>query len=251
MPRLLHQQEALLGPDGHREPASLAAPDGRAPGKQLVPCCCHLRIPLGEPTPVLDSRGILDYAECWQNGRYYEPPVSLSGLARTTRSNPTLQSGLLFKRNMLSLTFKPHPLLSRERFNQLALDWITFGTAYVERRNSVMGAPLELLVPLAQYVRRGVVPGEFFQVRGHCEEHEFKAGSVYQLRDADVDQEIYGMPEWLSAVRSALLNESATLFRRRYYNNGSHAGFILYLSDSNVNDADVTAMRQALKDSSA
>lgn len=74
----------------------------------------------GEATPVLDSRGILDYAECWQNGRYYEPPVSLSGLARTTRSNPTLQSGLLFKRNMLSLTFKPHPLLSRERFNQLA-----------------------------------------------------------------------------------------------------------------------------------
>lgn len=203
----------------------------------------------GEPTPVLDSRGILDYAECWQNGRYYEPPVSLSGLARTTRSNPTLQSGLLFKRNMLSLTFKPHPLLSRERFNQLALDWITFGTAYVERRNSVTGAPLELLVPLAQYVRRGVVPGEFFQVRGHCQEHEFKAGSVYQLRDADVDQEIYGMPEWLSAVQSALLNESATLFRRRYYNNGSHAGFILYLSDSNVNDADVTAMRQALKDS--
>jgi len=31
------------------------------------------------------------------------------------------------------------------------------------------------------------------------------------------------------------------------YNNGSHAGFILYLSD--VNDGDVDAMRQALKDS--
>lgn len=65
------------------------------------------------------------------------------------------------------------------------------------------------------------------------------AGSIFQLRDADVDQEIYGTPEWLSAVQSALLNESATLFRRRYYNNGSHAGFILYLSDSNVNNADV------------
>lgn len=55
------------------------------------------------------------------------------------------------------------------------------------------------------------------------------------------------MPEWLSAVQPALLNQSATLFRRRYYNNSSHAGFILYLSDANVNDGN--AMRQALKDS--
>lgn len=39
------------------------------------------------------------------------------------------------------------------------------------------------------------------------------------------------MPEWLAVVQSALLNESATLFRRRYYTNGLHAGFILYMTD--------------------
>ncbi len=78
-------------------------------------------------------------------------------------------------------------------------------------------------------------------------EHEFEPGSVHQLREADADQEIYGLPEWLPAVQSALLNESATLFRRKYYNNGSHAGFILYLSDSKVSDADVASMREALK----
>lgn len=49
-------------------------------------------------------------------------------------------------------------------------------------------------------------------------------------------------------MQSALLNESATLFRRKYYNNGSHAGFILYLTDPKVND-DVDAIREALKKS--
>lgn len=131
----------------------------------------------------------------------------------------------------------------------MALDWITFGTGYVERQNSVTGRAIELQVPLAQYMRRGVIEGEFFQIRGFRDEHAFKAGSVFQLRNADVDQEIFGMPEWLSAVQSALLNESATLFRRRYYNNGSHAGFILYLSDSNVNKDDVDGMRAALRES--
>lgn len=203
----------------------------------------------GEPTPVLEQRGILDYLECWRNGRYYEPPVSLQGLSRTTRANPYLHSGLTLKRNMLVRTFQPHRLLSREAFAQLALDFTTFGMAYVERRNNVLGDALQLKVPLAQYMRRGVEPGEFFQVTAAGSEHEFEQGSVFQLREADVDQEIYGLPEWLPAVQSALLNESATLFRRKYYNNGSHAGFILYMSDSQMNQEDVDSLRQALKNS--
>lgn len=41
----------------------------------------------GDPVPVLESGGILDYVHCWQNSRYYEPPVSLDGLSRATRAN--------------------------------------------------------------------------------------------------------------------------------------------------------------------
>lgn len=201
----------------------------------------------GEPTPVLDQRGIYDYLECWKNGRWYEPPVSLEGLSRTTRSNPYLQSGLIFKRNMLARTFKPHPLLSRDAFEQLSLDWITFGTGYLERRRSRLGRTLALRAPLAKYIRRGVVDGEFFQISASGTEYAFEPGTVFQLREADIDQEIYGLPEWISSIQSALLNESATLFRRKYYNNGSHAGFILYLTDTVQNQADVDALREALK----
>lgn len=96
-------------------------------------------------------------------------------------------------------------------------------------------------------MRRGVEEGEYFQVRAGRIEHEFAPGSVFQLREPDPDQEIYGLPEWMPAVQSALLNESATLFRRKYYNNGSHAGFILYLTDAQVADGDVGALREALK----
>lgn len=201
----------------------------------------------GEPTPVLDSRGILDYLECWDNGRWYDPPVSLDGLARAARASGYLKSGLLFKRNMLVRSFIPHRLLSREAFEQFATDWVHFGMAYLERRRSRLGSAFALVPPLAKYVRRGVDPGRFWQVHGYQQEHEFERDSVFQLREADVDQEIYGLPEWLAALQSALLNESATLFRRKYYNNGSHAGFILYLSDPNVDEGDVDKLRESLK----
>ena len=46
----------------------------------------------GDPVPVLDGREILDYLECYLNGRWYEPPVSLEGLARSSKASVYLQS---------------------------------------------------------------------------------------------------------------------------------------------------------------
>ena len=99
----------------------------------------------GDPTPVLDTRGILDYLECWQNGRWYEPPVSLDGLSKTARANVYLQSGLRFKVNMLVRTFRPSRLLNTEGFEQFATDWVHFGMAYLERRNSMLGNAVQLV----------------------------------------------------------------------------------------------------------
>lgn len=67
------------------------------------------------------------------------------------------------------------------------------------------------------------------------------------MREADVNQEIYGLPEWLSAIQSALLNEASMLFRRKYYQNGSHAGFILYMTDAAQNEQDIANLRENMK----
>lgn len=201
----------------------------------------------GDPTPVLDGSEILDYLESWWNGRWYEPPVNLDGLARSTRASVYLQSGLTFKRNMLSRTFIPHRLLSRQAFEQFALDWLWSGNAYIEQRRNRLGGMLSLQPPLAKYMRRGREPGQFFQVMGWQQEHEFEHGTVLHLREAAIDQEIYGLPDWMAALQSALLNESATLFRRRYYLNGSHAGFILYMNDPAQSQDDVDKLREAMR----
>ena len=75
----------------------------------------------GDPVPVLDGREIFDYLECWSNGRWYEPPLSLDGLAKSTRASVYLQSGINFKRNALARTFIPHKLLNRQAWQELRL----------------------------------------------------------------------------------------------------------------------------------
>ena len=203
----------------------------------------------GEPEAVLDRREILDYVECWLSGDWYETPVSFDGLARSLRAATHHGSAVHFKAQVLASTFVPHKLLSRATVQRVALDYVTFGNAYLEHVPNRLGAPLELRHALAKYMRRGRDLRDYGFVRGWKEEHQFARGRICHLLEPDVHQEIYGLPQYLASLQAAWLNESATLFRRRYYNNGSHAGFILYLTDPAQDPQDIDNLRQSLKSS--
>jgi PBSX family phage portal protein len=210
-----------------------------------------LAFTFGDPEAVLDRREIFDYLESplGMGGKWYEPPISLEGLARSSRASVHHASAMQVKRNVLVSTFIPHKLLSRTAFARLVIDFLVFGNAYPERRRAVTGKALELQPALARYVRRGKDLDSYWWVPGWKQEQPFKRGEVFHLMEPDINQEIYGMPEYIPALHSAWLNESATLFRRKYYKNGSHAGFILYMTDAAHEPKDIDALRQALKDS--
>ncbi|BBH14520.1 phage portal protein [Chromobacterium haemolyticum] len=207
-----------------------------------------LAFTFGEPVPMLDRREIMDYLQCTGNDHWYEPPISWDGLARSLRANVHHASALTVKRNVLVSTFKPHRLLSRSAFSAWLMDYLVFGNAYLQAITNRLGGVMELKPARAKYVRRAKDLRGFWWVPGYDQE-QLLAGQVMHLMDADINQEVYGLPEYLAALQSAWLNESATLFRRKYYLNGSHAGFILHLSDTAHNEKDIDAMRQALKDS--
>ena len=202
----------------------------------------------GDPTPVLDSNQLFYFGECWTHNKWYEPPVDLEGLAKSLQAAPHHSSSIYVKRNILVKSFVPHPLLSRMELSRFALDFIVFGNAYLERVLSRTGQVLTLKAALAKYMRRGTNLDLYYFVPTFQDEHEFEKGSIYHLISPDVNQEVYGIPEYLSALNSAFLNESATLFRRKYYKNGSHAGFILYMTDAAQDATDIDNMRQALKE---
>lgn len=203
----------------------------------------------GEPVAVLDRRELLDYVECTRMGKWFEPPISLDGLTRTFRAAVHHSSAIYVKRNILVGTFEPHPLLSRSDFGRFAFEFMLFGNAYIEKRLNRLGGLLALKPSLAKYTRRGIDMDSYYFVQGYQNEYEFEKGSIFHLMEHDVSQEVYGLPEYLSALNAVWLNESATLFRRRYYQNGSHAGFILYMTDAAQQQDDVDTLRKALKDS--
>ncbi len=195
----------------------------------------------GDAVPVLDGHDLSNYMECWFNGKWYEPQVSLTGLSKSYKATPYLSSGIIFKRNFLANLFVPHPRLSRKAFEQISLDFIWCGNTFVEDVRSRLHNTIEFKPALAKYTWAGEHKGQFFYLN--------QSHRICHIRETDIDQEIYGTPEYISALQSAWLNESATLFRRKYYNNGSHAGFILYVSDPAADVNDISNLRKALKES--
>lgn len=203
----------------------------------------------GDPVSVLDRSEIFDCFECWRVGDWFEPPVDPAGLAKSFTASVHHSSAVLFKVNILASTFRPSVWLSREDFKRLALDHLIFGNCYGEARRSATGRLLAIKPSLAKYTRRGVAEGRYFFVANGVTAHAFEPGSVWHMIEPDVNQELYGVPQYLSALQSAWLNEAATLFRRRYYKNGSHAGFILYMTDAANSQEDVDSLRKALRES--
>lgn len=188
----------------------------------------------------MDKRELLDLFHAAWNENYYEPPVSLDGLTKSLRSNSYHESAIIVKRNIIVSTFKPHPRLPLAEFEKLVMDFLVLGNAYLRPSKNRIGGVVKYQAPKARWVRVGK-KNDFYYLRGG--KSEKLRGITHHLKSHDLSQDLYGVPEYLSGLNSAWLSEAATLFRRKYYINGSHAGYILHITD----DLD-TESRKALEE---
>ncbi|THG81496.1 phage portal protein [Pseudomonas sp. A-1] len=203
----------------------------------------------GAPESVL-TRNLGEYLGVFASGdgRLYTPPVSRIGLAKLLRANAHHGAIPKFKRNLLLRDFLPSAGCSAQTMGRVALDFIVFGEAYLQRLTNVIGQVLELRHLPAINMRRKV-DGGFVMLLPNGRELEFAADEIEHVMDYDVEQDVYGVPDYLGGMHSLLLNESATLFRRRYFNNGAHAGFIFYTNDPDLSEEDEDNLRLQIESS--
>lgn len=226
----------------YRVPAeltTLAAVSG-----ELMPADSHQRpakakaFTFGEPEPVLNG-AYSDYLGIFSdiNGLWYNPPVSLIGLAKTSRANGTHGSALQFKQNQLLANWKDNPLISREEIRNALNDWFVFDNAYFLAIRNWMGG-INRYVRLPAINMRVGTDNNYFLLQSSGGFTEYAASDVIHLSGVDVMQSIYGVPGYFAGIQSILLGEAATLFRRKYYQNGAHAGYILVTFDLDDDMAD-------------
>lgn len=177
---------------------------------------------------------ILNYLEVALMDGLYEPPIALDTLAKALRVNPMHSSAIEFKRNTLTYTVSVSCLLSRRDLKCFIQDYLTFGNGYFQVIRKRLSREITAIKHIpALYMRRRDDLNYTFKPRAYDDwgRVDFKAGQIFHLAEYDVAQEIYGLPQHISGLTSIWLNDDATLFRRQYYRNGSHAGYLLYMNE--------------------
>ena len=204
----------------------------------------------GDPEPVMANR-LTDYVGICllDNGSYYSPPVSLSGLARLRGANAYHGPLLEFKANMVMRGFKPSSAVPLGQMVPFVTDYVTFLNAYFQKVTNWMGEVIHMVHLPSINMRRMKEVDRYCMLNVDGSRTEFQPGEVVHVKNYDVAQTIYGLPSYLGAIQSMLLNEDATLFRRRYYLNGAHLGYIFYTSVANLADKEKDAIRDAVKSS--
>ena len=204
----------------------------------------------GDPESVLGSQ-ITDYLGVFASdeGKYYIPPVSLVGLAKVSRANSHHSACLYFKRNLLLTLFKPSAAVDIETLKRAGLDSVIFGMCYFKKIFNRAGVVVRYQhLPAINMRKMTNYPNRFLMLT-KGDDVEFKNDEVVHLFEYDVEQEIYGLPEYLGGLQSLLLNEDATLFRRRYYKNGAHMGYVFYTNDPDMDYDTEKAMKEQIKNS--
>lgn len=202
---------------------------------------------LGDAESVMVNRNILG-GFVWSNDKYYVPPHNPKILASLKHASPHHESALNFVIAQVIKDFIPNDILSRVEFRKFISDFRVLGNGYFEGLYSRTGKLLKLRASPAVYTRVGKNDGEFWFVDDKFNETKFQ-NPICHLKEHDLLQEVYGVPIYMAALQSILLNESATIFRRRYYINGAHAGFIFYLNDATMTNADAEAIKAKIQGS--
>lgn len=207
-------------------------------------------IEFSNPVSVMNS-DILSYLEVALVDGLYEPPVALDTLAKALRVNPMHSSAIEFKRNTLAYAVTVSPLLSRRDLKRFIQDFLTFGNGYLQvvRGYGGTGAPVQLKHIPALYMRRREDLAWTYKPRAFDDTGriDFKHNQIFHWSEYDIAQEMYGLPGHVSGLTSIWLNDDATLFRRQYYRNGQHAGYLLYMNEPTMTPDQEEEIKAKLK----
>lgn len=187
--------------------------------------------------PALDYMG-LSFDEHFQ---CYQPPLNRFVLAKLPQQNAQHGGVLHSRANMISAGFLGGKLLSRIDMRALCLNLIQFGDVGLLKIRNGFGQVVRLHV-LSSLCLRVTKEGDYrYLIKkslydNHSEYYHYNAKDIIFIKLYDPMQQIYGSPDYVGGIQSALLNSDATIFRRRYYSNGAHMGFILYSTDPDMTE---------------
>lgn len=203
----------------------------------------------GDPEIMNSDFTNYEYSELYYNddGDYWEPPLDRTGLNKLTRANAYHGSILMARRNMIAGRYLKGGM-QKQQVQAAVHDFLEFGDSAILKIRNHFGQVVRLH-PLPSMHLRKNKKGNFWLLERDDKKRLYKQNDIIFIKQYDPVQQVYGAPDYLGCVQSALLSTDATSFRRRYYKNGLHMGFIFYATDPNLSKEDENDLKEKMASS--
>ena len=182
----------------------------------------------------------------------YTIPVDRLALSQLPNMNPQHGGIVQARRNMLLSTYISGGLSKTDAMSAFQ-ELIIFGDCYLLKLRNIFGTVVGLTPLMSLYVRahknddEDDITGWVLPSKNETIIYPFD--DVIQIKMPDTQQQVYGYPDYMGGVNSAMLNSEATMFRRRYYSNGAHMGYIFYTNDPNMTDEIENEIKEKIENS--
>ncbi len=179
---------------------------------------------------------------------YYETPVSRLGLAKLFLANPHHASCRTFFANMLCKFFIANEAMSYLDFRSACLDYASFGEMNFQKIKNAAGYTIAYKHQPTLNMRQGK-NGRHLKLVPDKDPIRFKKDEIVSISEYDIMQKIYGWPPYMALIQSVMLNEAATLFRRRYYVNNAMMGYVFFTNDPDLKGTAKENLKKQIKSS--
>lgn len=182
------------------------------------------------------------------NGQYFEPRISLHWLDQLITSVPYLGSALQVKRNYLlrCCKLKNPKILNRTTLRKYIEDVLSFGNGYLEPLHNLRGKLSGFNHHMSMWTRNDNDGNHWWIDSTYQHAPAQFISELWQYSDYDRRQEIYGLPSYISALHSALLNQAATVFRVEFSENKGLVRFILHVT-ADLDEAVMDSIEEKFK----
>lgn len=201
------------------------------------------------PEAVMPNMWLTDYDSLYFNEHdgFWEPPVDRDLLAGLTRRNAQ-HGGIVYSRAKMAAARFESGGMTTEQVEAAFLNLVQFGdVALLKIRNGFKH--VVRLFPLPSYRTRVAADGGAVVLERENKVKKYNSADIVWVKQYDTVQQVYGLPDYLGGLQAALLNEDATLFRRKYFLNGAHMGFIMYATDPNLDPDVEDDIKEKIQDS--
>ncbi|KAB7715718.1 phage portal protein [Plesiomonas shigelloides] len=164
---------------------------------------------------------------------YYLPPIERKDLAVLANIATYHGSVIRARVNMVMAGFQGGGGLSYSDMSAAVMNLLIFGDVGLLKVRNRLRRVNRLHVLPSLYLRRKMDMSTVITQVGQ-ENKSYAVNEVIFIAQYDAQQQVYGVPDYIHGMESAMLNVDATRFRRRYYKNGAHLGYILYSTDPDM-----------------